>query len=771
MKSAILVMVVGLCLATGPMVPAKGPDPQLGQTDATSSLVGYVPNEFIVVLAEDASPLQVQPGPTGRPVTGWAHLDKLAGQFAVTHMWGQFAQHKPGQARNSHRQRLSRHYKVRFSRGQLAEAMQAYRTDPAVDHVEPIGIHRVYLVPNDTYYDNPPVSFPYDQWHYWATYGIDAPQAWDRETGDSDVVVAVLDTGVKYTHTDLGGINPPGPADNSTQGNIWVNTAETPADGLDNDGNGLVDDVIGWDFVTETGGPGITCLDADCAAADNDPTDGAGHGTHVAGTIAAITNNGFSVAGIAGGFAAGTVSSPANGCRLMCLRIGYRARVRVGNEWVETGIVRMDSAAQAMVYVGDQVAQGVRATAINCSWGSSNTGGLDAAVDYLLSQDVMVVHAAGNDGINSADYLGSKAGVVNVAATDSIGAGASFTNYGSWVDIAAPGVDIMSTYHEPDDPDTAHMYVGLLSGTSMAAPHVCGVAALLESFCPSLSGPDKLALMLSTSTPYVMDGRDLGAGIVNAAAALAQVSPPPAVAQITAQAALSCGQAVVSWTPATGATGYYLYYQEASATPPFLPFQDGTPASGADVGAVAEVTIAGLNPLATYYFAVRAYNAYGLSDYSPAPDALPNTACQVHINGHLYTFDGHGIGGVLLTAQPGGASTLTDPNGLYLLDLPLGWSDGQIQPTRAGWWFEPTVRSYPTTVLADLASEDYVGFRRADFDDDGDVDLSDVALLAERWLATDCAEPDWCGGADMNVSGAVELTDLGLLLEQWFGSY
>jgi PKD repeat protein len=214
------------------------------------------------------------------------------------------------------------------------------------------------------------------------------------------------------------------------------------------------------------------------------------------------------------------------------LRIGYHARYM----GFTTGIVRMDWAAQAMTYVAALVDAGYNVAAVNCSWGSSNSGGLDAAVNALQARDVLVVHAAGNSNSTSPDYLGNKAGVMNVAATDSTGAGADFTDSGSWVDVAAPGVDILSTYRNPDDPDPTAHYLALLSGTSMSAPHICGIAALLESCDPSLSRTDKFNLIVGNTTPY-SDVRDLGSGIANAYLALTAAecgSNPPVVASFTA---------------------------------------------------------------------------------------------------------------------------------------------------------------------------------------------------------------------------------------------
>ncbi|MCH9032096.1 MAG: PKD domain-containing protein [candidate division Zixibacteria bacterium] len=172
-----------------------------------------------------------------------------------------------------------------------------------------------------------------------------------------------------------------------------------------------------------------------------------------------------------------------------------------------------------MNYVASLVDAGNNVAAVNCSWGSSNSGGLDAAVDNLLAHDVMIVHAAGNSNADSPGFLGDKAGVMNVAATGRNGVGASFSNFGSWVDVAAPGVDIMSTYANPDDPDLTHNYVALFAGTSMSAPHICGIAALLESCDPTLTGPQKFALIVNNTTAY-NDSRDLGSGIANAKLAL-----------------------------------------------------------------------------------------------------------------------------------------------------------------------------------------------------------------------------------------------------------
>jgi subtilisin family serine protease len=152
-------------------------------------------------------------------------------------------------------------------------------------------------------------------------------------------------------------------------------------------------------------------------------------------------------------------------------------------------------------------------------------------VAALIARDVVVVHSAGNSGNSVQDYLGSLADVVNVAATDSLGNGASYSNYGAWVDLAAPGDNILSTYANPDDPDLTHHYVAILSGTSMSSPHVCGGVALLESFAPGLDDSAKVAILLETTTPYT-DPRDLGSGIMNVKNALDVAQSQVGVADI-----------------------------------------------------------------------------------------------------------------------------------------------------------------------------------------------------------------------------------------------
>jgi PKD repeat protein len=528
------------------VVPASTQGAQAPHSQVPEFL-GYVPNELIVVLTPDASSgLVVGQDSAGRPLVNRPFLQAALDRQGANRFIRQFpTAQRPSLV--STLPDLTGHYKVRIGAGStLDAAVREFEGVQEVDHVERIGIHSLYQTPDDPYFQGSPnPSFPYDQWHLWDTNGIDADLAWDTETGAPNVLVGILDSGTRYFHIDLGGNSAPwGPDAPFTGGNVFVNPGEIPNNNIDDDGNGFVDDTIGWDFVDGAGGGGVSCIDQDCGGVDNDPDDGDGHGTHTGGTVGAITNNGVLVAGVAGGFGSG------DGCKIVPMRIGYHARFR----GQVTGVVRMDWAAQAMSYLADLVDAGHNVASINCSWGSSNSGGLNAAVDNLQARDVLIVKSAGNSNSSSADFLGNKAGVLNVAATDINGVGASFTNHGSWVDVAAPGVDVLSLYRNPDDPDPGANYIALLSGTSMSAPHVAGMAAILESADPSLTATDKFNLIVANTDPY-SDSRDLGSGIANLREALDAIGPQCDVtADFGASTTAGCAPLGVSFTDlSTGA--------------------------------------------------------------------------------------------------------------------------------------------------------------------------------------------------------------------------
>jgi PKD repeat protein len=517
----------------------------------TPGFLGYVPDRFIIILKDDVAVNHGKDMSTSVALSGLSGFDQLAVKYEVSRLRPQF----PGSdtkaiSLSGETSPLARYYKVYINSGTLEEAMADYAALPEVERVEPIGVHTLYTTPNDGYYVDPPGGYAYDQWHYWDTYGVEADQAWDLETGSQSVLVGDLDIGLKYDHGDIGGSNPPGPNDASTNGNVWVNTNEVPGNGVDDDGNGYIDDIIGWDFVDRTNWYSYPCIDLDCGGADNDPWDGDGHGTHTAGTIAAITNNGYAVAGVAGGFGDGTFAGGGNGVKIVPCRIGY-----VLDYWIygATGVVIMDYVAEAMYYMADLKVDGWNVAAINCSFGTSNSGGLSAACDYLIAQDVMVIVAAGNSNSSSPDYLGSRADCMDVGATDQNGNPASFSNYGSWVDVAAPGVDVLSTITDPANPTVD--YIAPMDGTSMSCPHVVGVAALLESYDPSLTAQDKWNLIVNNAKPYNMT-KNVGVGIVDARACLDAIGPQCDLASdFSGTPTSGCAPLAVNFTDLSSGTG------------------------------------------------------------------------------------------------------------------------------------------------------------------------------------------------------------------------
>jgi subtilisin family serine protease len=271
---------------------------------------------------------------------------------------------------------------------------------------------------------------------------VAAFDAWDRSTG-AGVVVAVIDTGIQADHPDLAS-------------QLWRNEDEVAGNGIDDDHNGYVDDTYGWDFVYD----------------DNRPEDSEGHGTHTAGTIAARADDSYGVPGLA--FDA----------RVMPLRF------LAGNAGGYTSM-----AVEAINYAVNNGAH-----VINASWGGyGESTAIRNAISYARSRGVLFVAAAGNEGNNNDQYGFFPASypldnIISVAASDRRDRVADWSNYGaSQVDLAAPGVEIVSTVNNSD---WAYM-----DGTSMAAPHVAAAAALLRSVRPNLSAAELRAALLQSVDP------------------------------------------------------------------------------------------------------------------------------------------------------------------------------------------------------------------------------------------------------------------------------
>ena len=337
----------------------------------------------------------------------------------------------------------------------LAQRITRLQADPRVAWAEPNYLVYPDFVPNDPLYDSTQKGY---------LSRLQVERAWDVTTGRSDIVIAVLDTGVEMSHPDLAT-------------GIWTNPGEIPGNGLDDDGNGFVDDVHGWDFADE----------------DNDPSDDYWHGTHVAGIAAARTNNATGIAGMAGS------------ATIMPVDV-FRG-----------GIGTYADLIQAIVYAADNGAE-----VINMSLGAlSYSRGEEAAVDYAWERGVVLVAAAGNNGNDAWHYPAAHAHVIGVAATDSYDRRASFSSFGPFVAVSAPGVAVISS--------TLGNRYGLGSGTSMATPHVSGLAALILSRNPTLTNEEVRAIIESTADDLGALGWDpfYGFGRINAARALAAVPPSP----------------------------------------------------------------------------------------------------------------------------------------------------------------------------------------------------------------------------------------------------
>lgn len=508
---------------------------------------------------------------------------------------------------------------MRFDKSfQLEKVLDAYSKSPFVDYVEPIGIHPVYAsYPNDYYFgpEGHP-TFPYYQWYHdiSSDHDMDSPEGWDFEKGDSTLILVILDTGVRYFHKDLGGpdasyANP----ENSIHGNIWINWAKyngTPD--YDDDDNGYVDDWVGWDWVIVS--PTFACAGEDYTGEDNDPRDFNGHGTHLAGLVSAITNNARGVAGFAGGWGDGTTSSYGNGVKIMCLRIGWSECHPL---YGEIGYVRMDFAASALYYAANNGAK-----IVNASWGSSNTGGLEAAVDYFLSKGGFIAHAAGNSNADNPDYLATRTEVLTVAATDSFDVKASWSNYGTWVDVSAPGVGIISLYHNHDDPE--YDYVAIMSGTSMSSPLAAGLTALI--WCQNSSWTRQQVFDRIVNTTDNIDKFNpgyeglLGSGRINTYNALYNIPdtiPPAAVTDLVAATGSGNGEVDLTWT-APGDDGNQ--GQASTYDIRYVPYANGPIDTEAEWNGATQVegeptpgpagtpesfTVTGLTPGASYYFALK----------------------------------------------------------------------------------------------------------------------------------------------------------------------
>jgi len=576
--------------------------------------------------------------------TGVPTLDKVHRQFSARSMKRVFPQ--SGKYEAKHRKHgLHLWYEVEVDqKASLQLALSTYEALAEVTLAEPI-IRKQLIDPGREAYkpvvlgkETPLLvrdsTAPFNdkylkyQWHYNNTgqtqgkVGADIQlfDAWKVETGKKNVIVAIIDGGVDVQHPDL-------------KDNLWVNEKEIPGNGKDDDGNGYVDDVHGYSFV------------------DNSSTiDPHFHGTHVAGTVGATNHNGIGVSGVAGG------SGKGDGVRLMTCATFFREEAAGGFE-------------ASFVYGADN-----GAVIAQNSWGHRYENlpleqVMIDAIDYFIAEagtdangnqtgpmkGGIVIFAAGNDNDDGFWGPGNLPQTLSVASINHKDAKAYYSNFGDWVDIAAPGGEtdvevegVLSTY-----PGGQYAF---FQGTSMACPHVSGVAALVVSKWGGTGfTPEMLRGRLLKGTDNIKAENEdylgkLGAGRLNALKALQsgdETVPRPITDLRVTQGGVS--QIHLSWTSPDTASAYDIRYSTAPITE--AGFEKATPApwKGEVIpqapGKAESFTVKGLSPTTTYYVAVKAV------DYSGNASSLSNVVEATTLEAPSVTIAPLALSASLLTAQ------------------------------------------------------------------------------------------------------------------------
>lgn len=367
-------------------------------------------------------------------------------------------------------------YEVKFNSPiNVQSAINELLATGTLRNAEPHFIFAPSYVPNDANLSNQSYLTP-----------IKAKESWDLHKGDSTVTIAIVDSGVRWDHPDL-------------VGNIQYNEAD-PIDGIDNDGDGYVDNYRGWDLAGAD-------YNLDTLVEDNNPTvtgDNNGHGSHVAGLAAASTDNAVGISGV--GFK----------CRILPIKCSADNDTRGpgGVGYVLTGY-------EGIIYAADHGAD-----VINCSWGGSGSaeGIIQQIIDYaIINKGSVIVAAAGNSNVQT-DFLPAYAnGVISVAATQNNDKKASFSNYSYKVSVSAPGYNIYSTLWNNS--------YGTMSGTSMASPITAGAVGIIRAKYPNYTPTQVKALLRSTCDDiYSVTGNatykdKLGKGRINMYRALSEQNP------------------------------------------------------------------------------------------------------------------------------------------------------------------------------------------------------------------------------------------------------
>jgi len=342
--------------------------------------------------------------------------------------------------------------------------------------------------PNDPFYQSQG-SWGQGYDDLWGIKKINSDSAWSVTTGSDNVVVAVIDTGIDMNHEDL-------------KENMWVNVDEIPDNGIDDDNNGYIDDYQGWDF-------GFTTKSDDD---DNDPMDDNSHGTHVAGTIAAVGNNNIGVVGV-----------------------NWKTKLMPIKVFNSSGSGNSFDIAKAHIYAADNGAH----ISSNSYGGPFISAIQEDALKYAHEKGMTIVVAAGNSNKDALNYQPALSDyVITVGATDSYDSRASFSNRGEKIDVVAPGVDILSTKSSQAticSSTTINSNYCRLSGTSMSTPHVSGLAALILANNSSLTNEEIRQLLRIGAKDIGDEGKDkyFGYGRIDATNSLLKSSEKPIAPIIT----------------------------------------------------------------------------------------------------------------------------------------------------------------------------------------------------------------------------------------------
>ena len=530
---------------------------------------------------------------------------------------------------------------------------------------------------------------------------IDAPEAWQVSTGSRDIIVGVVDTGIDYNHPDLAA-------------NMWVNPGEIAGNGIDDDGNGFVDDVHGYDFVND----------------DGDPFDDQGHGTHVAGTIGGVGNNGVGVTGV-------TWEVSLMGLKFLDAN----------------GSGSTSDAIQAINYatmMRNQYAQNVRVT--NNSWGGGgSSNAMRQAIEAGSQADILFVAAAGNDGMDNdinpqypASYTSNA--VISVAATNRNDSLAGFSNYGATsVDLAAPGVGIVSTV-----PSGGY---SSFSGTSMASPHVAGAAALALAVDPTLTVSQLRTGLLGTVDSVAnLSGKTVTGGRLNVGRLVESLSSEPTIplppSGLNASDGTTISSIQVSWGSSLFADSYTLWRSRIDDA--------STAVVIADSLSTTSYQDLETDVNESYYYWVSATNNLGTSPLSDSdrgfhsPSRSPNDvfADRIRIEGVQANASGTNLDATEESGEPTHAGVGGGKSVWWTWTSP---ASGSVEINTVGSGFDTVLAVYQGSRVDDLsriASNDDIDF--------GVVLQSRVTFEAAAGQAYQIAVDGW-NGATGSIQLALDL--------------